>query len=248
MASSTSQQFVPQLVIFDKDGTLIDFGKMWRAWLVELASRLERASRLELGGRFFSAMGFEPVGGRIAPQGRLATETMSDMRAWTVAWLCQGGLSRQRAEKVVAAAWFVPDPVAEARPLADLPTLFNALRTRGLKIAIVTLDDRAPTEATLASLGVASLVDALACADDGLALKPAPDMVWAVCRATGVEPARAVVVGDAEMDLRMGRAAGVGLVVGVFSGLTPQDALAPHADVLLASVTDLTIMEAIPYV
>jgi hypothetical protein len=50
------------------------------------------------------------------------------------------------------------------------------------------------------------------------------------------------------MDLRMGRAAGVGLVVGVFSGLTPQDALAPHADVLLASVTDLTIMEAIPYV
>jgi phosphoglycolate phosphatase len=129
--------------------------------------------------------------------------------------------------------------VVEARPLTDLPALFNALRARGLKIAIATLDDRAPTEATLASLGVASLVDALACADDGLALKPAPDMVWAVCRITGVEPARAVVVGDAEMDLLMGRAAGVGLVVGVLSGLAPQDALAPHADVLLASVTEI---------
>ena len=68
MVSSTSQQFAPQLVIFDKDGTLIDFGEMWSAWLVELAHRLERVSGLELGGRFFSAMGFEPVAGRIAPR------------------------------------------------------------------------------------------------------------------------------------------------------------------------------------
>jgi phosphoglycolate phosphatase len=227
------------LVIFDKGGTLIDFYKMWRAWVVELARRLERVTGLVLAGRFFSAVGFEPDTGQIAPQGRLATETMADLRAWTAAWLCQAGLSRRKAEQAVAVAWFVPDPVAEARPLTDLPALFNALRARGLKVAIATMDDRAPTEATLASLGVAPLVDALVCADDGLALKPAPDMVWAVCRATGVEPARAVVVGDAEMDLLMGRAAGVGLVVGVLSGVAPKDMLAPHADVLLTSVDEL---------
>ena len=237
--SFKSQQFAPQLVIFDKGGTLIDFFQVWRPWVVELARRLESVTGLMLADGFFSAVGFEPMSGRIDHQGRLATKTMSGLRAWAAAWLCELGLSRHAAEGAIASAWFAPDPLTEARPLADLPALFNTLRARGLKIAIATMDDRAPTEATLAKLGVASLVDVLVCADDGLALKPAPDMVWAVCQATGVEAAQAVVVGDAEMDMLMGQAAGVGLVVGVLSGIAPQDALAPHADVLLMSVAEL---------
>jgi HAD superfamily hydrolase (TIGR01509 family) len=125
------------------------------------------------------------------------------------------------------------------RPLADLPGLFTALRDRGIGIAVATMDDRAPTEATFAALGVEPFVDALVCGDDGLPPKPAPDMVWAVCQATSVEPSQAAVVGDSVTDLEMGRAAGAGLVVGVLSGVAPEEMLAPHADVLLASVADL---------
>ncbi len=40
-------------------------------------------------------------------------------------------------------------------------------------------------------------------------------------------------------DLEMGRAAGVGLVVGVLSGVSPREMLSPHADVLLESVAEL---------
>ncbi len=229
----------PQLVVFDKGGTLIDFHGMWSAWVIELARRLESAAGLALSERLFHAMGFDAATRGIDPEGRLATDSMASLRELCVELLCEAGLTRQASEEAVAAAWYAPDPVAEAHPLVDIAALFMALREHGLRIAIATMDDRAPTEAILAELGAADLVDALICADDGLPLKPAPDMVRTACQATGVDPAQAVVVGDSVMDLQMGRAAGVGMVVGVLTGVASEDALARQADVVLRSVADL---------
>jgi phosphoglycolate phosphatase len=184
-------------------------------------------------------MGFDPGSGRLDPAGRLATGTMADLRTLTFGLLREAGVPRQASDAAVETTWFAPDPVGDVRPLADLPELFTDLHARGIKIAVATMDDRASTEATFAALSVESFVDALVCGDDGLPPKPAADMVWAVCQATGVEPAQAVVVGDSVTDLEMGRAAGAGLVIGVLSGVAPEDVLAPHADVLLESVADL---------
>ena len=228
-----------ELIIFDKGGTLIGFHGMWSEWVMELARRLEDVTGLPVAARLFRVMGFDPNSGQIAPDGRLATTPMAGLRTLTVNLLCEAGLSQQAPEAVVADVWYAPDPVGQARPLADLPGLFRGLRDNGLKIAVATVDDRAPTEATFAALGIASFVEALVCGDDGLPIKPAPDMVWAVCQATDVAPAQAVVVGDSVADLEMGRAAGVGLVVGVLSGVSPREMLSPHADVLLESVAEL---------
>ena len=105
--------------------------------------------------------------------------------------------------------------------------------------AIATTDDRAATQATLESLGVAQLVDALACGDDGHAIKPAPDAVLKLCAQFGLTPANAIVIGDTTADLRMARAAGARLAVGVLSGVGTRAVLAPLADVLLPSVGEL---------
>jgi phosphoglycolate phosphatase len=123
--------------------------------------------------------------------------------------------------------------------VTELRPLFEALRAAGRQIAVATSDDRAPTQKTLAGVGIGDLVDALACADDGIPVKPAPEMVLTVCRTLGVEPARAAVVGDAPADLAMGRAAGAGLVVGVLSGVGGRADLEPYADVVLGSVAEL---------
>jgi phosphoglycolate phosphatase-like HAD superfamily hydrolase len=184
-------------------------------------------------------MDFDPTAGRVLAGGRLAVEPMARLRELTVGVLREAGLSAAAAEQVVDETWRAPDPVALARPLADLPALFAALRARGIRIAVATSDDRAPAAATLASLGVALLVDAILGADEGLPNKPAPDMALRLCRELGAPPAQAIVVGDAVADLEMGRAAGAGLVVGVLSGLSSAALLAPHADVVIASVAEL---------
>jgi phosphoglycolate phosphatase-like HAD superfamily hydrolase len=236
-----------QLVIFDKDGTLIHFDAMWGGWVTELARRLEAETRFlgrnrvsePVTDRLFLEMGFDPVSGRVLAYGKLAATPNARLRDLTVEMLRGMGLAPEAAEAAVAAAWHIPDPVALARPVTDLRALFGALRERGLKVAIATTDDRAPTEATLAGLGVASLVEAMVCADDGVPVKPAPDMVLALCRATGVAPAQCVVVGDTAADLQMGRAARAGLVIGVLSGVSSADVLRPYADRVIASVAEL---------
>jgi phosphoglycolate phosphatase-like HAD superfamily hydrolase len=247
-----------KLIIFDKDGTLIDFDAMWGAWITELARRLEAAcaklkiehvksrngptqypDQFSITERLFQVMGFDPAAGRVTAGGRLAVTPMAGLYALTVDLVRDVGIPPVAAEQVVAAAWYIPDPVALARPLVDLPALFGALRARGIRIAVATSDDRTPTEMTLAGLGVADLVSAVIGADDGVAVKPAPDMVLSLCRVLGIIPARVAVVGDAVDDLEMGRAAGAGLVVGVLSGVSTAALLAPHADVVIPSVADL---------
>ncbi|MBF8284098.1 MAG: hypothetical protein HW378_3013 [Anaerolineales bacterium] len=239
--------FTPGLIIFDKDGTLIHFDAMWGGWVTELARRLEEETRFlgrnrvseSVTDRLFREMGFDPASGRVLAHGKLAATPMARLRDLTVDMLRGMGLAPEAAETAIAAAWHIPDPVTLARPFTDLRALFGALRERGLKVAIATTDDRAPTEATLAGLGAASLVDAVVCADDGVPVKPAPDMVFALCRATGVAPAQCVVVGDSAADLQMGRAAGAGLVVGVLSGVSSAEMLKPYADGVIASVAEL---------
>ena len=236
----------PSLIIFDKDGTLIDFHTMWRSWITELARRLETATGQAIDGQLFKALDFDPASEKIASWGKLALAPMSEIRALTIEVVRKLGLSPGVLEAAMAAAWHNPDP-ALAQPVTDLTVLFSALRAHGIKTAVATSDDRSPTRSTLAGLGLDSLVDTLVCGDDGLPIKPAPDMVLTICRTLNISPAKTVVVGDNVVDLQMGRSAGVGLVVGVLSGLAPGSALAPHADLLLPSVEGLLSVKSSPF-
>jgi phosphoglycolate phosphatase-like HAD superfamily hydrolase len=224
--------------VFDKDGTLVDFHAMWAGWARELGSRLEVVARRPVSGDVFAAIGFDPSSGRIPAGGPLATSTMAGLRDLVEAVLRRWCPRPADARLVVETAWFIPDPVTSAVPLADLPSVFGRLHQRGTRIAVATNDDRAPTLRTLAAFGVDGLVDAIAAADDGFAVKPAADAVRSLAAELGVRPERTAVVGDLPVDLAMGRAAGAGLVIGVLSGLGSRDDLA-SADRIITSVAEL---------
>lgn len=228
-----------ELVVFDKDGTLIDFHAMWGGWALELGRRLDGATRRPVAGDVFAAIGFDPVGGRVRAGAPLAVATMAGIAEITAAVIRRWCPSVAAARRAVETAWFEPDPVATAVPTADLPVLFERLRGGDLRIAVATTDDRAPTEATLRGLGVRQHVSALACGDDGVGVKPDPAMVLAICTALGVAPDRIVVVGDTPADLAMGRAAGAARVIGVLSGVGSREELEPLADAVLGSIGEL---------
>lgn len=233
------EDFIPQLIVFDKDGTLIDFDAMWGGWMEDLADRLETYSGRRLRTALFDLMGYDETARRTLAGGHLAVSPMADIRALIQVLLRQQGLNEGAASAVMSKAWMPPDPVLHAKPFVPLPDLFSRLRTVGLKVAVATSDDRLPTEGTLDGLGAKGLVDGLVCADDGLPVKPAPDMILNLCARLGIPPAKTVMVGDSLADLQMGRAAGAGLLVGVSSGVSSKSVLAELSDVVLPSVAGL---------
>lgn len=231
--------FSPALIVFDKDGTLIDFNFMWASWVVELAQRLERAANAPLTRELYAAMGYDAARHAVIAGLPLAAHSMAHLYQLTARIAHTAGLSPEVALRAANEAWFVPNPITMARPLADLPKLFSALRTRDILIGIATSDDRKSTVETLRALEIFEMVDALVSADDGLPNKPAPDMLRRVCEELNVAPAASVMIGDAVADMEAARAAGFGLRVGVLSGVSERAQLQTHAQILLQDVGKL---------
>jgi phosphoglycolate phosphatase-like HAD superfamily hydrolase len=227
------------LLIFDKDGTLIEFHLMWGAWVDELATRVEAGAAQPVRDGLYPLLGVDPGTGLVHAHGLLAATPMSRIRERVEAYLVESGVAPAQAAAAVDAAWHAPDPVALAQPVTDLRALFARLRPIVGTFAIATSDDRDPTERTLAALGIAGEMAALVCADDGILNKPAPDPVLHLCRLLGVPPERTAIVGDSPADLRMARAAGAARTIGVLTGVADRVELAPLADVVLGSIAEL---------
>lgn len=233
------KHFKAQAIIFDKDGTLIDFDAMWGGWVVFLAEQLRTVTGLAVREPLCVAMGYDDEHSKVLATGKLAMTPMWLLRRLTVEVMQSLGLNLEDAERAVEQAWCIPDPVILAKPFTDTRALFSRLHNMGIKIGIATTDDRAPTQAMIEAFDIEEYMTTMVCADDGIKAKPAPDMVLTICERMGVDPAKVMVVGDTTADLKMARAAGAGLVVGVLSGVSSARDLVSFADVMIESVDEL---------
>ncbi len=233
------KHFKAQAVIFDKDGTLIDFHAMWGGWVVYLADQLENTSGIKLRHALYDMMGYDEAQGKVRANGKVAAMPMAFLRESTVELIQSLGQTRRQAEILVEECWFIPDPILLAHPFTDMRALFQHLHHQNIKIAIATADDRAPTQAMIEAFDIEEYISTFICADDGIPSKPAPDMVLTLCERMGIDPTHVMVVGDTTSDLKMARASGAGLAVGVLSGVSHALDLIPFADVLIESVEEL---------
>ncbi len=230
------KRFRAQAIIFDKDGTLIDFDAMWGGWVVYLAEQIKAVSGLDVCEALCLAMGFDQLSRKVLAQGKLASRPMSQLYQLTIDVVQSFGLGPGEAECIVEKAWCIPDPILLAKPLTDLRTLFSNLLNHGIQIAIATADDRASTQAMIEAFDIEEFIAAMVCADDGIPSKPAPDMVLSICESLKINPRNVMVIGDTASDLKMARDAGAGLAVGVLSGVSSTKDLIPHADLLIESI------------
>jgi phosphoglycolate phosphatase len=222
-------------ILFDKDGTLVDFHATWFAIGDILALRAADGDR-ERANDLLDAAGFDFTAHRFRADSIFAAGTNADIvRLW------YPGLSSAERQALIDDFDRFTTKEGAARPVV-LPGCREALATlhsAGLKLGVATNDSTGGAEQTLSALGVAQMFTAAYGYDAVANPKPAPDTVMAFCDLTGLKPSQLAMVGDNRHDLEMARAGGVGLAVGVLSGTGTRETLAPLADVVLDSIADL---------
>lgn len=129
-------------------------------------------------------------------------------------------------------------------PVAGVPEALAAVREAGVRVALTTGFAADVVDPLLASLGWAvggGLVDAVVCADDVAAGRPAPYLVFRAMERTGVHRVdRVLVAGDTPADLQSGVNAGAAAVVGVGTGAMALADLGRHRHThLLPSLAEL---------
>jgi phosphoglycolate phosphatase-like HAD superfamily hydrolase len=241
------QTFAIDLIIFDKDGTLIDFHHSWAQKARNAVAALVRrvGGEIPLAERLHATLGLEADALEIIPDSPLAIAAMDQLYAIAATVLYQHGLPWFSAEQAVQET-FVPilDTLPkreELLPLRDLPSFFMALHEKGITIAVATSDNRTATLQSLALLDVGHLVAALACGDDPLPKKPAPGIVRHLAAECAAPLDRVMVVGDTAGDMIMGEQAGVACRLGVLSGAGKQETLAAHATLVVPSINAIDI-------
>jgi phosphoglycolate phosphatase len=99
----------------------------------------------------------------------------------------------------------------EAPLFRGVREMLSDLHGRGRRLAVATGKARRGLDRALESTGLARWFEATRCADEGFA-KPHPGMLLMLLEMTGVEPARALMVGDTTHDLELAANAGVDAV------------------------------------
>lgn len=234
MAETGVRERAVQGVLFDKDGTLIDYEASW-APINRACAALAAGGDAALAARLLIAGGYDPETDRFRAGSPFAAGTAREIAEALIA----GGAAWEPEPLTVALDGVFRDAATSVVPVADLAGLFAALAARGLKLGIASSDNEASIRRFAASQGIDGHLDYVAGYDSGHGVKPGPGMALGFLAATGLGAATIAVVGDNLHDMHMGRSAGAGFLVGVLTGTGGRDALAAEADVVLESIAEL---------
>lgn len=222
-------------ILFDKDGTLLDFHASW--------SQLFRSLCLDLaGGDAGKAEAMLALGGMDLDTGRCrAGSVLAAGNTLDIVTLWYPGLSGAARRSMVTRidAAFYENGIRYSVPVPRLAQTLQELEGMGVAMGVATSDGTAATRAALRVLGLDTLLPHVFGYDSVARPKPAPDSVAAFAAAIGAPVAQVAVVGDNTHDLHMARSAGAGAAIGVLTGTGAAADLRPLADVLLDSVADL---------
>ncbi|WP_104664866.1 HAD family hydrolase [Ensifer adhaerens] len=221
-------------ILFDKDGTLLDYAKSWVPVNYELA-RIAAKGDEALARRLLAAGGMDADTGHVLPDSLLAAGNTVEIATGFVG----AGAPFTIAELTTLFDGLFARSAEYAVPVTDLSTFFAGLHAKGYRLGVASSDNERSIRETAKRFGFDGYLHYVAGYDSGYGVKPEPGMVLGFCAATGLDPQQVVVVGDNNHDMHMGRNAGVGMTVAVLTGTGSRQSLAAASDHCLSDITEL---------
>ncbi len=233
-------------IIFDKDGTLIDYYSVWapvfRNSTDMILDRVGRSGDEELRRNILLLLGIDDHG--VYPKGLVfdSSSTLMLVKMWIFAkkWnISFRKLFRAFKEGYNGSREMLKDSIINAKPTGDVKRLFSRLKDAGYKIGLATSDNLESTELCLKILDIRDYFDFISTYDDHYRKKPHPESFNAFCDAFSLRPSEVAVVGDAVVDLHYGRKAKSGYNVAVLTGSGDYRRLSRKADAVYADLDEL---------
>jgi phosphoglycolate phosphatase len=220
-------------ILFDKDGTLLDFNRSWLP-VYRYAAQEFAGGDEALAGCLLSEHGYDAQAGRFIGGSLLAA---GNNRQIAAAWATRTG----REEQLDRLARRLDEIFGElgahhATAVGGLADTLLRLKKQGYRLGVATADSERGIVDTLQSFDVLEQFDFLAGYDSGHGIKPEAGMALAFCEQLALLPSDVVMVGDNPHDIEMGRNAGVGLCVGVLTGTGTRADLQSIADLVLDDI------------
>jgi phosphoglycolate phosphatase len=234
-----------KLLIFDKDGTLVDPKPLLLCLAKARYSSLDRLLGEQVAEKWAEAVGVNLLTEEVDRKGPLAMAPTREevlVAAFVIYRHKQLGwdTAKQLAEQAYEQADREMTSPYGAVLLDGVSETLCTLKSGGFKIALATTDSHRRAEESLKKLGIGSCFNAVVGADDIENGKPAPDMILKACKLVGCQPYDTVMVGDSASDMLMGKNARVKLCIGVLGGFASRQTLQKNADVIVLSVTSLS--------
>ena len=175
-------------LIFDLDGTLVDT----KADLAAAANHMLRELNLPLLS-VAQVESFIGLGARV---------------------LIERALGQERAHLVAEGFALFMDYydahlLDQTRPYPGMETLLTAARAQGMSLSVLTNKPEQPSRAILSGLGLMDYFSTVIGGDTLPKRKPDPGGIFVLQQAAGRALTETLLIGDSEIDMRTGRAAGI---------------------------------------
>lgn len=228
-------------IIFDKDGTLLDFDAFWISVAVGAISDVIKSVKADDGltDKFLEALGTDR--NTASRCGILCSGTYTQIAEAFYKVLKDEGINIEYAElkKIVVNAFH--DNIQKGRivPTCDnICAVFYELKSRGIKAAVVTTDDRFVTDKCLEELGIKKFFCRIY-TDDGVnPSKPDPYYISRFCEEEGLDPSDILMVGDTRTDMKFAQNGGI-RSVGVAADDKGLCLLEGSADVIIHDISQI---------
>ncbi|PSL19653.1 HAD family hydrolase [Shimia abyssi] len=219
-------------ILFDKDGTLFDFGGTWNVWSREVIRAYAKGDAA-IERRLADALVYDLEAEQFHPESFVIAGTNREAAEAVAAELPGSDVDVIEEQMAVSAS------EAPLAPAVDLAPYLKGLADKGLRLGVMTNDSEYSAKAQLKGVGVDGHFDFIAGFDSGFGAKPDPSPLLAFADHMKLDPARVVMVGDSTHDLIAGRRAGM-QTVAVLTGMAGTEELAPFADAVFPDIGHIT--------
>ncbi|MDR4508749.1 MAG: HAD family hydrolase [Candidatus Brocadiaceae bacterium] len=237
-----------QLIIFDKDGTLIDLFTYWSNMIhyrVTLAQKKFGFDEIKKN-QIAYAMGVDMKNKRLRTEGPVGLKKREIVMEAMMDSLSEMGIRNTR--EICCEIFKEVDELSIhhfeeiIKPIHGAHDLINTLASNTCKIAIATTDKTERAKLAMEFLGVREKIDAIIGAEMVKNTKPSTDMVDVILEELKIDKKHTIIVGDAITDVEMGINAGLHASIGVTSGLTTAERLLNITPFVISDISRITVL------